>query len=126
MVEGNTVCGDESAGAVFAKLAMYKNFLRGCLAEKREKFCELRGTGRGETVDRDGNEVDIEGFRKFSLLIASLAGFTAEINDGSDAKCFELGKVRKMRLGATKERIGNFSGVGYSGNRDFLGDRQRG
>ncbi len=103
MLEGNPVGGDEDAGTILAKFAVNEDFLGRRFTKEREEFGELNGSRRGETADRDGNEVNAERIRTCTFLIASVRGFAAQIDDGGDTEFIEFGEFGKLRLRAAKE-----------------------
>src|SRR5208337_510249 len=72
VLKGDAIGGDENAGAVFAKFAMDKDFLRRGFAEQREETGELCGSRIGEAADGDVHKTQTEGFRAVTLVFAGL------------------------------------------------------
>ena len=77
VIEGNAVGGDEYAGAVLAKFAMDKNFLRRGFAEQSEELGELRGSGIRKAANRNGNKMNAEKFGASAFLVARVRRFAA-------------------------------------------------
>lgn len=125
-LEGNAVGGDEDAGAILAKFAVNEDFLGRRFTKESEELGELNGGRRGETADRNRNEVNAERIGARTFQISSVGSFTAQVDDGGDAEFFEFGEIGKVRLRAAKKRIRNFSGVRNSANGDFCDERGRG
>lgn len=125
VLKGDAISGDEDAGAVFAKFAMDKDFLRRGFAEEREELRELCGRRIGDTADGDVHKMQAEGFCAKALAFAGLRRFGADVDDGGDAESLELRKRGKRGLGAAKKLIGDLSGIVNAIEGDFLGERRQ-
>jgi len=122
-IEGHSVGGDEDPRTIVSKAAVNK-YLFFLVGEERKKLRDLLIGGRGSAANWNVDEAHSEGFGLFALLFGELAIFAAKINDGSDAKFFELFDAFDMRLCAAEERLCDFSTVGKASEFEFLAVRR--
>ena len=121
VIERDAIGSDKNSGAIFTEFAMDENFLQRRFTHDRKKFRKLRRSRRRKSSDGNRNEMHAERFSSQFFLRTCLRRFTSQIHDGGDAKFFQFVEMRKIRLGAAKQRIRNFSSVRNSGNGDFFG-----
>lgn len=90
MIEGDAIRGDEDAGAILSKTAMNENLFVGAAAKDGKKLRDLLVAGRGPAADRKMNEADSQGFGLLTFPSNFVRILAAKIDDGGDAKLFEL------------------------------------
>ena len=116
----NAISGDEDAGAILAKAAVHEDLVPRIVVEEREKLHDLFvGWGR-PAIDGDVDKTHAEGFGVLALPFDFFAVFTAQVDDGVDAKDFQLREADFPWLRAAIENFGNFTGVGNAANMQFL------
>ena len=83
---------------------------------------QLFVAGRRPAADRDLDKTHAQGFGALALPVDFFAVFAAEVDDGVDAQDFQLREANFPGLGTAIEDLGNFSGVGDSGDVQFLAE----
>ncbi len=90
MIEGDAIRGDEDAGAILSKTAMNENLFVGAAAKDGKKLRDLLVAGSGPAADRKMKEADSQGFGLLTFPSNFVRILAAKIDDGGDAKLFEL------------------------------------
>jgi len=112
--------GGENAGAIVAEVAVHEDFLPRIVSEKRKKLDDLFvGWGR-PTIDGDVDKAQAEGFRVLAFPRDFVAILAAQIDDGGDAQNFQFREAHFPGLRAAVKDLGDFSGVGNSGDAKFF------
>ena len=119
-LSGHAIEGGENAGAIVAEATVHEDFLPRIVSKKQEKLDDLFvGWGRPAT---DGN-VDKTHAQRFGVLAFPrdfVAVLAAEVDDGGDAQDFQFREAHFPGLRAAVKGLGDFSGVGNSGDAQFF------
>jgi hypothetical protein len=118
--DGHAIDGGENAGAIVAEAAVHEDFLPGIVAEEREKLDDLFVGWRIPATNGNVDKAHAHGFGMRALPHDFFAVFAAQIDDGGDAQQFQLRETHFPGLRAAIQDIVDFSGVGNSGDLDFL------
>ena len=125
-LKSNAVCGNKDARAVVTQSAVNENSLLRGLAKNSEELRQLGGAGIGEAANGNGYEMNPKRFGLDAFLFAQVSEFASQVDDGGNSQSFQFRQIREMRLSAAKKTIGDFSGVGNPGKRDFFGEGRNG
>ena len=110
----HAIGGHHDSCAVAPEITMYENFLRGVLLKELQEFSDLGVGGRRPPTHRDIDKTHTKGFClcAFSRHRAAIA---AQVDNGSDAKLFQLNQTLRRRLRTAQQCFADFSGIGYAG-----------
>lgn len=100
MVEGDAIGGDEDTSAIFPKTAVNENLFVGTAAKDGKELRDLFVAGSGPAADRKMNKADSQRFHLLTFPSDLVGILAAKIDDGGDAKLFELLQTLRVRLRA--------------------------
>lgn len=120
LLKGHAIDGGENASAIVAEAAVQEDFLPGMVTEEREKLDDLFVGGRRPATDGNVDKAHAHGFGVLALPDDFFAVLAAEIDDSGDTQYFQLRQTHFPGLCATVQEIGDFSGVGNSGDAHFF------
>ena len=116
MQKGDTVSGEEHAGAVVAQPAMHVKLFCRMLLKKGEELNEFVIRGRRPAARGDIHEVHAKSFHPLAFLFHRAWVLSAKVNDGRDSKLFELFKTFRVWLRAAVQRTIELADVRHPGN----------
>jgi len=121
-VKGDTVGGDEHAAAVSAKPAMDEDFSSWALANKSEELGNLFVSRGRPAIAGQIHETHAQRLRALALILNNSVQFAAEVDNGVDAKQFEVIEPVVTRLGSAVQIIVDLAKIRNSGGGYFLGE----